>query len=140
MPFSKPFRQESIADRTWEWNVDDPSGMHMTDFSVPETEFTTSKAMWVEGDPGPRRYSVFEPFHWLHKTGLLHFWMAEQACSIHASGVAQFGQVLTIRIWRSTCPGTASSRHLDYFRISRDLGAIAEMAKAAHGSEFTFGQ
>ena len=45
MPFSKPFRQESIADRTWEWNVDDPSVMHMTDFRVREAELTPSKAM-----------------------------------------------------------------------------------------------
>jgi hypothetical protein len=45
MLFSKPFLQERIANRTREWNVNDPIVMHMADFRVCEAELTTSKTM-----------------------------------------------------------------------------------------------
>jgi hypothetical protein len=45
MLFSKPLRNERVANGTREWNVDDPSVMHVTDFRVCEAELTTSKAM-----------------------------------------------------------------------------------------------
>jgi hypothetical protein len=70
MPFNEPFYQKSIVNGTREWNVDDPSVMHMPDFRVCEAELATSKAMWVDGDPGPRCNCVFELRQRLHKTGI----------------------------------------------------------------------
>ena len=53
MLFGKPFRQERIADGTWERNVDDPSVMNMANLRVCEAELATSTAMGVDRDPRP---------------------------------------------------------------------------------------
>jgi hypothetical protein len=60
MPFSEPFYQESIVNGTREWNVNDPSVMHVTDFGVYVAELATSKTMWADGDQGPRSNSFLE--------------------------------------------------------------------------------
>ena len=67
MFFSEPLREKRIANGTRKWDVYDPAVMHMPNFRLGETELTSSKAMRVDGNPGPRCNSVFQLVQQQHK-------------------------------------------------------------------------
>ena len=58
--FSEPFRQELVADRVGERDVDDPAKMDAPDFRTAEAKFPASEAMQMDGYVRPLRDFAFE--------------------------------------------------------------------------------
>ena len=50
------FLQEPIPKGAWKGNVNDSTGVNVTDFPRSKPEFTPAKALGVDGSPCPRRY------------------------------------------------------------------------------------
>ena len=47
------FVEKSVADGAGKWNVDDPAGMHVSNFRVAHDEFPTAKTMGMNGHVRP---------------------------------------------------------------------------------------
>ena len=66
MLLSKTFRYQRISNGAWERNVQDPTGMHMPDLCVSESELLSSEAVWPNRDLRPCGNFLFEPRQVFH--------------------------------------------------------------------------
>jgi|SRR5439155_15132238 len=60
-------RQERIAKGAWEWNVNCPAEMHVSEFGVSDAELPPVEAMWMNRYVRPCRYLLFGLPHFCHR-------------------------------------------------------------------------
>jgi len=72
--FREAVCQERIANGAWEWNVNCPADMHVSEFGVSDAELPPAEAMWMNRYMRPSPYLLFELPHLCHcrSNSLLH--------------------------------------------------------------------
>src|SRR6266853_6887587 len=55
-----------IANGAWEWHVNCPADMHVSEFGVSDAELPPAEAMWMNRYMRPSTYLLFELPHLCH--------------------------------------------------------------------------